>query len=165
MFRRLKRAEFEKQKGEGNKKAMRAIVDSETVPGLLAYSREEPIAWCSVGPREHYPGLERSRILQPIDDKSVWSVVCFFVKREYRKKGLTVKFLHAAIDYVRQNGGKIIEAYPIQPKKETMPSVFAWPGLASAFKQVNFIECIRRSETRPIMRYYIEETKSKGTIR
>jgi hypothetical protein len=63
--------------------------------------------------------------------------------------------LRAAIEYVKQQGGKIVEGYPVEPKKDRMPEVFAFTGLASAFKKAGFVECLRRSETRPIMRFYI----------
>lgn len=153
---RIKRSEFEKEKGEGNKNSMKALVESGTIPGILAYDGKKPVAWCSVGPREEFSVLARSRILSPIDSHPVWSVVCFFVEKKYRNKGLTVKLLEAAIEYVKENGGKIVEGYPIEPKKKPWPAVFASTGLFAAFKNAGFKECIRRSETRPIMRYYIE---------
>jgi hypothetical protein len=64
--------------------------------------------------------------------------------------------IKAAMDYVKIQGGKILEAYPVEPKKNRVPAVFVWTGLASAFKKAGFVECARRSETRPMMRYYIK---------
>jgi GNAT superfamily N-acetyltransferase len=156
MWWRIKRSEFEREKGEGNKNAMKAIVDSGTIPGILAYDGKKPVAWCSVAPRDEFSVLARSRILSPIDSHPVWSVVCFFVGKNYRYKGLTVKLLKAAIEYVKENGGKIVEGHPIEPKRKPWPAVFASTGLFAAFKNAGFKECTRRSETRPIMRYYIE---------
>ena len=155
MLWRLKRKEFDQQKGEGNRLAMKAIVDSGEIPGILAYSQKQPVAWCAVAPREIYPALERSRILKKIDEQFVWSISCFFIDKRYRKQGLSIQLLKAAVDYVKKKGGKIIEGYPVEPKKDKTADVFVWTGLASAFKKANFIECIRRSETRPIMRYYL----------
>ena len=65
--------------------------------------------------------------------------------------------IKAAIDYVKKSGGSIVEAYPVEPKKDKMPDAFAWTGLASAFIKAGFTECARRSATRPIMRFYIED--------
>ncbi len=155
MWWRLKRSQFEKQKGEGNKRALKNIVGSGEIPGLLCYADGLPIAWCSVAPREKYPVLERSRSLKRINDDPVWSIVCFFVAKPFRNKGVTVKLLMAAIEYVREQGGKIVEGYPIEPKKDRMPNVFAWTGFASAFRKAGFVEVLRRSENRPIMRYNI----------
>ena len=155
MWWRLTRSEFEKRKGEKNRRAMRKLVESGEVPGLLAYADGEPVAWCSVAPRERFPALARSRVLAPIDDRPVWSVVCFFVRRDLRGHGLTVALLRAAKDHVREHGGKIIEGYPVEPKSGTTAPVFAFTGLASSFRRAGFREVARRSPTRPIMRRHL----------
>jgi len=160
MWWRLKRSDFDRMKGEGNKKAMRALVDSGEIPGILAFEGRKAVAWCSVAPREQYPVLARSRILKPVDDRPVWSIVCFFVLKDYRNQGVTVQLLKAAVQHVKKQGGKIVEGYPVEPKKKRMPDVFAYTGLASGFRKAGFKECLRRSETRPIMRYPIGKTMS-----
>jgi GNAT superfamily N-acetyltransferase len=155
MLWRLTRKEFEQQKGEGNRQAMKTIVESGDIPGLLAYSEKQPVAWCSVAPRERFPALERSRVLKKIDEEPVWSISCFFIHKDYRKQGLSVRILEAVVGYVKKQGGKIVEGYPVEPKKGKTADVFAWTGLASFFKKAGFVECARRSETRPIMRFFI----------
>jgi GNAT superfamily N-acetyltransferase len=97
--------------------------------------------------------------LKRVDDKPVWSVVCFFVAKPFRNKGLTVKLLKAAVDYVRSKGGAILEGYPVESKNGKMPSPFAYTGISSAFRKAGFCEVLRRSENRPIMRYPIRETE------
>lgn len=155
MWWRLKRSEFEKKKGKDNKKAMKAIVYGGEVPGILAYDEGKPIGWCSVAPRDSFPVLNRSRILKKIDETPVWSIVCFFIEKKHRNKQVSVQLLQAAIEYVKQRGGKVLEGYPIEPKKDRMSSAFAWTGFASAFRKAGFVERIRRSETRPIMRFHL----------
>jgi len=155
MWWRLKRSDFERQKGEGNKRAFKRIVSNGETPGILAYADGQPVGWCAVAPREAYPVLARSRTLKPVDEEPVWSVVCFFVAKPFRRKGVTMRLLRAAIEFVREQGGKIVEGYPVEPRKGQMPEAFAWTGLVSAFRQVGFVEVLRRSETRPIMRYTV----------
>lgn len=156
MWFRLKRSEFDLQKGEGNKEAMRQIIHSGEIPGLLAYHQDEPVGWCSVAPREAFPVLDRSPILKRVDDQPVWSVVCFFIAKPYRQKGVSLHLLQAALDYAQESGARILEGYPVEPKKGSTPDVFAYTGLASMFLQLGFVEAARRSETRPLMRYYYE---------
>lgn len=156
MWWRVTRFQFEKQAGQGNKDALKAIVDSGEVPGILAYASGQPIAWCSVAPRETFPSLERSRTLKRVDDQTVWSIVCFYVAKPYRRKGLMVELLQAAIDYARQRGAKIVEGYPIEPKQDNLPPVSTFTGILPAFQEVGFVEVARRSEKRPIMRYFVE---------
>jgi GNAT superfamily N-acetyltransferase len=97
MWWRIPRAQFSRQKGQENQNALRSIVNSGEIPGLLAYSENQPIGWCAVAPRERYQSLEHSRILRKVDNTPVWSVVCFFVAKAFRHKGVTVKLLEAAI--------------------------------------------------------------------
>jgi GNAT superfamily N-acetyltransferase len=156
MWWRLTRPEFEQQKGGGNKTAIKNLVEAGKTLGILAYDKNNAVGWCAIAPREEYPRLDRSRILQKVDDKAVWSVTCFFIDKKHRKQGLTIKLLNAAGEHVKEHGGRIIEGYPVEPKKESVPDVFVYTGLASAFRSAGFKEVLRRSETRPIMRYEIE---------
>ena len=156
MWFRLRRSEFEQQKGDGNKRAMKDIVDSGQIPGLLAYSEGQVIAWCSIGPREHFPVLSRSRILKPMDEVPVWSIVCLFIAKAFRRQGVSEILIKEAVESAGQNGAKIVEGYPIDTQKEHYPPVFAATGFYSTYKKLGFQECVRRSETRPIMRYEIE---------
>jgi GNAT superfamily N-acetyltransferase len=145
---------YEENTGESAHQMQKSIVDSGAVPGLLAYQGDEPVGWVAVEPRSVYPRLAHSRILKPVDDVEVWSVTCFFVAKQARRQGLTVKLLEAAVDYVNEQGGKIIEGYPVDAKKD-MPATFIYHGTAAAFEKAGFVEVIRRSETRPIMRFSI----------
>ncbi|HXZ79537.1 MAG TPA: hypothetical protein VEG30_06380, partial [Terriglobales bacterium] len=82
MWWRFSRAEWKKNKGEGNRRALNRIVESNRPVGILAFQGEKPIAWCAVAPRQDYPRLTGSRILKPVDEQPVWSVTCFFVARK-----------------------------------------------------------------------------------
>jgi GNAT superfamily N-acetyltransferase len=152
MLWRLPRKTFDAQKGEGNRDAMRALVDADVEPGLLAYRGKAAIGWVSLGPRPDFPGLARSRILQPIDARPAWSVTCLFVQKEHRRSGVSVALLEAAAKHARQRGARLLEGYPQEPKRGEMVDVFAWTGIASAFVAAGFREVARPSPTRPIMR-------------
>jgi GNAT superfamily N-acetyltransferase len=152
MYWRIKRSEYEQQKGDGNRQAFKEIVDSGTIPGILAYHDNQPIGWCAVQPREAYPALERSRILKPVDDQPVWSITCFFVARPYRRQGVTGQLVQAAVAFALERGASIIEGYPKEQKKDKEADAFAWTGYVSAFEMAGFVEVARRSETRPVMR-------------
>jgi GNAT superfamily N-acetyltransferase len=155
MWWRLTSSQFNKQKGASNQEALKVLVDSGEIPGVLAYQNGQPIGWCAVAPREKYVRLETSRILKPVDDQAVWSVVCFFVAKQFRRQGVTVELLKAGIEFAKANGARIVEGYPVEPKNEKMPDVFVYTGMASAFRKAGFSEVARRSETRPIMRFAI----------
>jgi GNAT superfamily N-acetyltransferase len=153
MWWRLKRSDFTKSSGQKNKRMMERIVDSGEVPGILAYVDSILIGWCSVASREAYPVLERSRTLKRIDDEHVWSVVCFFVARSFRRKSLMTSLLEAATTYANEHGAKIVEGYPVEPKGRRMSGSEGFTGMVSAFRRAGFVEVLRRSPGRPIMRY------------
>ena len=158
MWWRLARTQWKEQRGDGNRKALRKIVKSGALPGILAYADGKPVGWCAVQPREEFPVLERSRILKPVDDSPVWSIVCQFVLAPNRRQGLSVELLNAAVEHVREQGGGIVEGYPTDAVKD-QPAAFVHTGLASAFREAGFTEVARRSPTRPIMRYTLSSRK------
>jgi GNAT superfamily N-acetyltransferase len=160
---RLSRVEYERGKGEGNRRALRALVDAGRVPGLLAYVDGEPAGWIAVEPRAAFAALGRSRILKPVDDRPVWSIVCFFVAREHRGRGLSVQLIEGAVDHARRHGARCVEAYPVEPRENPMPAVFAYTGLAAAFRRAGFVEVARRSPTRPIVRRDVRPPARGGT--
>jgi GNAT superfamily N-acetyltransferase len=152
MWWKLRRSDYEKKKGAGNKRAFRQIVASGAPTGALAYLGGQTVGWCAVAPREAYPVLENSRALRRVDTQPVWSVTCFYIPRPWRRSGLTPQLLEAAFTFAGKQGAKIVEGYPVDPRSGTTPDPFAWTGLVSAFRQAGFKEVARRSPGRPIMR-------------
>ena len=150
---RLARADYERRKAAGNtRRALKRLVDDGQKPGLLGYLDLEPVVWVSVQPREAFARFATSRVLAPVDDKPVWSIACFFVDKRYRRQGISVALIEGAVTYARDRGARIVEGYPVEPKKKEMPPVFAWTGLAAAYRRARFQGVARRSATRPIMR-------------
>jgi GNAT superfamily N-acetyltransferase len=133
---RLSRKDWVAGKGAKNRRALRKIVTSGSKPGVLAYHGKEPIA----------------RVLAPVDDRPVWSISCLFVSRPYRRRGVSVRLLRAAVELAAKQGARIVEGYPTLPFATESPDAFLWTGTASAFLEAGFEEVARRSVTRPIMR-------------
>jgi len=156
MWWRLTRREFEEQQGDGNRRAMSKIVKSGRVPGILGYVDGRAVAWCSVAPRDDFPSLNRSRVLKKLDDKPVWSIVCFFVARSHRQRGVIEELIRGAVEYVRDQGGSIVEAYPSVPRSKQVPPTSSFMGFPDVFTRVGFEECARPSAAKRIMRYPID---------
>jgi GNAT superfamily N-acetyltransferase len=152
MWWRIKRSEFDRNKGEGNRRALEAIIRSGEVPGLLAYLEGEPIGWCSVAPREAFPVLDRSPVLKRVDDQPVWSIVCFYIAPRYRRCGLNRLLIDAAVDYARSHGATIIEAYPVDSGTDGFDAGGSFTGLISTFREAGFKEVARRSKRRAVVR-------------
>lgn len=141
--------------GDRNREAMRALVQGGTIPGLLAYPEpagESPaVGWVSVAPRAEFTALARSRVLAPVDDRPVWSIVCFFIHPRWRGKGVMRALLRGAVDYAVAHGAAVVEAYPMD-KAGKLPDVSSYMGLIKPFLEEGFAEVARRSENHPVLR-------------
>jgi ribosomal protein S18 acetylase RimI-like enzyme len=137
--------------GAGNRAAMKSLVDGGRIPGLIGYQDGNPVAWLSLGPRDDYAKLQRSPVMKPVDQKPVWSIVCFFVDSRARGGGLAEAMLKAGIDYARSKGARLLEAYPVD-KTERSHSDFMWFGAKSMYDRAGFKEVARRKPTRPVVR-------------
>ncbi len=156
MWWRTTRAEFQEQQGEGNRRAMHEIVHGGAVPGILGYAGGQPAGWCSVAPREQYSSLNRSRVLRPLDDLPVWSLVCLFVARPFRGQSLTIALIRAAVEYAAEQGAQIVEAYPTVPRGPgKLAPVSSYLGTPTMYERAGFVECARPSQSRMIMRYFV----------
>ena len=157
MFWRLERAMFKKTKGEGNRQILKQVVEADEQPGILAYDESQAVGWCGIAPREKLAALENSRILKRVDDQPVWSITCFFMKKEARRRGMMEGLIKAAVKYARTNGAQIVEAYPIDmqsPKLagQTFNSYSGYMGVASVFRALGFEQVGQASETQLILR-------------
>lgn len=101
---------------ERNKRAMEALVREGREPGLLAYEAGVAVGWVSVGPREEFEQLVRSRTYRPpADERGVWSLVCFYVHPTAKRRGVARALLEAAVAYALDRGASSVEAYPSEP--------------------------------------------------
>lgn len=158
MYYRLSKQEYREGKlNDGNKLAMKALVDANLPTGILAFYEDLPIAWCAFAPREDFLKLEKSRVHKRIDNQPVWSIPCFFVDKRFRNLGVSVALLNGVKEIAKQQNVKIIEAYPTTPTTEKLPDSFLWIGHYNSFAKAGFKIVDRTSINRPMVRYYISE--------
>jgi len=130
--------------GAGNLSLMHSIVEAGSEPGLLAFRGDTPVGWVSVAPRPQYGRILRSRRIGPPEgeaaDESVWSVVCFWIPRTERGKGLAVALLDAAVERARERGATVVEAYPVDTEGGHHPAANLFTGTLAMFKRAGFSE-------------------------
>lgn len=150
---RLSIDEWMEGKGEGNKQAMKDLASCDRAPGVIVYEEDQPVAWCSLGPRASFPRLERSPPLASIDEEPVCAIICILVHRKHRGARLLSPILDAVCEYAATAGYTIAEGYPIEPRPgRRAGSDTAMTGIASAFLAAGFTEVARARSGRPIMR-------------
>lgn len=151
-------ATFNNLKREGRKEALHDLVRAGVPIGVLGYVNGEPVGWCSIAPRETYAALERSRVLQRIDDEPVWSVVCFFLHRKVRGQGFAVRLLRAAVDLARAQGATVVEGYPVEPTSTS----YTWMGSPAMFAAAGFRDVGASSAGRRVVRYEVDRAAQDG---
>src|SRR6266545_587346 len=144
---------------------MRARLDRQPAAGMLAYIGEEVVGWCGIGPRIEMERLSRSRTILRIDDRPVWSIVCFLVRVGYRRQGVAQALLAGVVGYAKQHRAVGLEAYPIDPGGRRVDVAFAYVGTTSMFERAGFrrvVETASRSAGRPrwLMRLDLDDAAS-----
>ena len=137
---------------ERNRTVLEPLAGRRPAPGLIAYAEGRAVGWVSVGPREDYIRLVRSKVLAPLDDKPVWSIVCFVVSRGLRGRGVARALLDAAIAHAAANGASLVEGYPVDPSRGRVSAASAYMGPLSMFQKAGFTVAARRqwNKTTPI---------------
>jgi GNAT superfamily N-acetyltransferase len=123
-------------------------------PGLVGYIGDEPVGWVQVGPREEFPTIFRSRLLKPADDVEAWTVNCFVVRSEFRRRGVGQGLLDAALAFAASQGASVVEAYPVDGERVSVVDYYT--GTMNMFTRRGFEEIERRNPTRPIVRLRLE---------
>jgi len=152
MYFRLPYKTFQENKPAGNKKMMKQLVNKGMPQGLIASMDKQPVGWIAIAPREDYLKLENSRVFKPIDDKLVWSITCFFIKKEFRHQGLSQQLIKGAVDFAKKKKIKTLEAYPAIPYAEKVPHPFLWVGVLSSFIKNGFSIVQQNSKSRAMVR-------------
>lgn len=115
----------DRSKKDDKKNSLKTYVDQGLPIGILCYDNTEPTAWCAVAPRDSYRNLGGTKTRDP-----VWSLVCFFVKKDHRKQGVIRKLIATAEQYAKKNGAAYLEAYPVD---KASPS-YRFMGFKSTFE-------------------------------
>ena len=147
--------EYRKRPGDINRQALHEIVLKGPSPGLLAFCNDTPVGWCQVTPRNALPWLDRTWRLKRIDDLPVWSLSCFFVRKDLRRSGVASSLISSALEVARLGGAPALEAYPLDAK--LTPSA-SHTGFLSTYLRNGFKIVARHVLPRPIVRYYFMET-------
>lgn len=138
-------AEAKENDGESRKRQMLERIGTDTPVGLIGHLQGTPVAWVSVAPRETYRNLGGL----PVEPGEViWSIVCFFVQRRLRGRGLARLLITGAVNYAKEKGATIVEAYPVDPDA---PS-YRFMGFVSVFAEAGFVDVGRAGRRRHVMR-------------
>ena len=124
--------------GKGDREqAMRRLCERGNPPGVVTYLDGIPVGWCNIGPRAEIPRLAQSKLIRPVDDVPVWSIICVVVRGGHRRKGVIAHLIEGAVQYAASHGAPAVEAYPVDPQGR-MDTTMAFVGTRSMFDKAGF---------------------------
>lgn len=151
----LRNKDFHAATTDERRELLRGDLAAQPASALIAYVDGDAAGWVKVSPRPDQPRLAVTRAFQqspePFDDVSVWAITCFVVRREHRGEGLGGRLLAAAVAHARDNGARIIEAYPVDASATKTSSNDLYHGALSTFLAEGFTEVARPQPARPIV--------------
>jgi GNAT superfamily N-acetyltransferase len=124
---------------------LRSQLEGQPPPGMLAYIGGQIAGWCGFGIRSEMQRLARSRTIPTVDDRPVWSIVCFLVRKGFRRRGVARALLQGVIAYALEKGAPALEAYPIDPGGKRIDTAFAYVGTTAMFEQAGFQRVLETS--------------------
>lgn len=129
---------------ERKKSLIKIIEENDIAPGILAYFENKPVGWLAISPRKKFERIVKSRVIKPVDDKPVWSIVCFYIHEDFRGKGVSKELIKTAETYAEGCGASIVESYPIDSSKckknEKIDDSLAYVGVSSLFDTMGFVK-------------------------
>jgi len=118
--------------------------EARSPAGFARFRRQFAVGWCQLTPRDALPWLGRMWWFQGADNLPVWSISCFFVRRDYRPQGIMTQLITAAVKTAKRARVSALEAYPIDTSaSKSSSNIFV--GTASTFARAGFKEVARRA--------------------
>ena len=145
---------WEETKGAKARLQSKRLIESGRMQAVLAFDGEEPVGWCTFGPRKDFPRIETVKAYVPPDDASVWSIPCLFIIRAYRGQGIATELGRTAVAAAGRRGAVIVEGYPVTTTKDgrRVAPVYSWTGPLTVFEQCGFDIVQRINPLRPVVR-------------
>lgn len=150
------------QAAPDNRDALHQEIKRAVVPpGLIAYVDGHPAGWTRVGPRAAFPGVAGNRAIARVltaDNAGVWWVTCFAVGSHYRRAGVGLALLEAAVEFARRHGATAVEGHPVDVAALSAARVAGsaiYTGTRAMFAAAGFAEIARTHPARPVMRLSI----------
>ena len=125
--------------GDGTREsAFRGLCGRDNPPGVIGYDDGTPVGWCSIGPRSENTRLRRSRLIRPLDELPVWSIICVVIRGGHRRRGYTTPLINGAVEYAASRGAPAVESYPVDPGTGRIDLTMAFVGTRAMFENAGF---------------------------
>jgi GNAT superfamily N-acetyltransferase len=117
------------------------------------------VAWCQYGSPDELPRIYHRKEYEATHTGEApdYRVTCFFVDRDYRRKGVAGVALLGALDLIAKAGGGVVEGYPRDTQGQKLSAKFLYSATRSLFEEAGFsydrpkgqFNCVMRTTVSP----------------
>jgi hypothetical protein len=92
----------------------RLVREGKKAHAALVFDGGDAVAWCQYGSPDELPRIYHRKEYEATrtGEAPDYRVTCFFVDRDYRRKGVAGVALRGALDLIAKAGGGVVEGYP-----------------------------------------------------
>jgi GNAT superfamily N-acetyltransferase len=124
---------------QGNRAYKERLVREGKAHAALVFDGDLAVAWCEYGSPDELPNIYHLKEYNAGLDKTPdYRLTCFFVDRDYRRKGVAAVALRGAMDLIAKAGGGVVEAYPQNTLGKRTSGSFLYNGTRSLFEKAGF---------------------------
>ncbi len=127
-----------KGSAEATKSYKKKLVETECAHAALVFDGDNCVAWCQFGSPQELPNIYHKKEVESKMTMPDWRITCFFVDRDYRKRGLSFVALNGALELIKNSGGGIVESYPQDTQGKKASNSFLYNGTREIFEKAGF---------------------------
>jgi GNAT superfamily N-acetyltransferase len=105
----------------------------------LVFDDDRCVGWCQFGSPEELPRIKFAKAYRTVAaPPPVWRITCFFVDKEYRKRGVAAAALAGALEQIARLGGGVVESSPEDIAGRKVSNSFLYNATLAMFESAGF---------------------------
>ena len=154
------------QGAEVNRGLKQRLVNEGRAHAALVFDGDVAVAWCEYGTPDELPNVQHGKqYLAELDILPDHRITCFFVDRDYRRKGVSRVALDGALSLIAQGGGGVVESYPQDTAGNKTSASFLYNATRSLFEQAGFAYIRPKGKKHCVMRKEVPATRATSARR
>jgi GNAT superfamily N-acetyltransferase len=130
--------------GDQRREQKEARVRAGSAHAALVYDGPRCVGWCQFGSPEELPRIKHGKAYREgLGSLPDWRITCFFVDKNYRRRGVSAAALAGALGEIQRLGGGTVESYPEDPSDRSVSSSFLYNASLTIFEQMGFVRSRR----------------------
>jgi len=124
---------------EGNRAVKHRLVEEGNAHAALVFDGDRAVGWCQFGTPDELPRIYHRRQYEAeIVEVADYRITCFFVDRDYRRRGVSEIALEGALGLIADVGGGLVEAFPQDTGGKKVSASFLYNGTRGLFEHAGF---------------------------